>query len=41
MSAQPSYENTKAEGYARRRRRNHANIEAMQNLAVAWIAQRL
>ncbi|MBA3806719.1 MAG: hypothetical protein H0X14_13535 [Acidobacteria bacterium] len=34
MSAQPAhnYQNTQAEKYARWRRRDHANIEAMQNL---------
>lgn len=39
MSAQPPYRNTKAEEYARWRRRDHANIEAMQNLAIARIAE--
>ncbi|MDQ3687726.1 MAG: bifunctional DNA primase/polymerase [Acidobacteriota bacterium] len=39
MSAQPSYKNDKAEDYARWRRRDHANIEAMQNLVIAGIAE--
>jgi len=39
MSAQSSYRNTKAEEYARWRRRDHANIEAMQNLVVARISE--
>jgi hypothetical protein len=42
MSAQPSthaYKNDKAEEYARWRRRDHANIEAMQNLVIAGIAE--
>ena len=38
MSTQPSYQNDKAEEYARWRRRDHANIEAMQNLCIARIA---
>ncbi len=38
MSAQPAYKNDKAEEYARWRRRDHANIEAMQNLCIARIA---
>lgn len=38
MSRQPSNRNSKAEEYGRWRRRDHANIEAMQNLAVARIA---
>lgn len=33
-----SYKNTKPEEYARRRRRDHANIEAMQNLVIARVA---
>jgi len=39
MSAQPSYQNDKAEEYARWRRRDHANIESVQNLAIAGIAE--
>jgi hypothetical protein len=39
MSAKPSYKNEKAEEYARWRRRDHANIEAMQNLVIAGIAE--
>src|SRR5215204_2741089 len=39
MSAQPSYQNDRAEEYARWRRRDHDNIEAMQNLVVAQIAE--
>jgi len=39
MSAQPSYQNSKDEEYARWRRRDHANIEAMQNLVIARIAR--
>ncbi len=38
MSAQPSYQNTKAEERARWRRRDHVNIEAMQNLVIARVA---
>ncbi len=39
MSASHAYQNTKAEEYARWRRRDHANIEAMQNLIIARIAE--
>ncbi len=39
MSAQPSYQNNRDEEYARWRRRDHANIEAMQNLVIARIAE--
>lgn len=41
MSAQPSphYQNNREEEYARWRRRDHSNIEAMQNLAIAEIAK--
>jgi hypothetical protein len=38
-TAKSGYSNSKAEEYARWRRRDHANIEAMQNLAVSAIAQ--
>jgi hypothetical protein len=38
MSAAHAYQNDKAEEYARWRRRDHANIEAMQNLVIASIA---
>lgn len=37
--AQPSYQNSKAEEFARWRRRDHANIEAVQNLVIAQIAE--
>lgn len=42
MSAQPkhSYTNDKAEQFARWRRRDHANLEALQNLVIAEIARR-
>jgi hypothetical protein len=39
MSAASSYQNTKAEEYARWRRRDHANIEALQNLVIARISE--
>jgi hypothetical protein len=42
MSAQPAaqaYKNDKAEEYARWRRRDHANFEAMQNLVIGEIAR--
>lgn len=39
MSAAHAYQNDKAEEYARWRRRDHANIEAMQNLVIARIAE--
>ncbi len=40
MSAQPAYKNSKAEEYAFYRRRDHANIEAMQNIVIARLAER-
>jgi hypothetical protein len=36
----PDYQNSKQEEYARWRRRDHDNIEAMQNLIIAEIAER-
>jgi len=41
MSAQPAphYQNNCDEEFACYRRRDHANIEAMQNLAIACIAE--
>ncbi len=38
-AAQPSYQNNREEEYARWRRRDHANIEAMQNLVIGEIAR--
>ena len=34
-----SYKNSKPEEYARWRRRDHANIEAIQNLVIARVAE--
>lgn len=38
MSAQPSHKNDRAEEFARWRRRDHANLEAIQNLVISRIA---
>lgn len=40
MSAQPAYKNSRAEEHARWRRRDHADIEAMQNLMLDEIVER-
>jgi hypothetical protein len=40
MSAQPAYQNSKAEEHARYRRRDHADIEAMLNLMLDEIVRR-
>jgi hypothetical protein len=38
-SAQASYQNSRNEEYARWRRRDHANIEAMQNLVISRLSE--
>ncbi len=40
MSAQPAYQNSQAEKFAFYRRRDHANIEAMQNYVIALITEK-